>query len=323
MVPRDPFEIVSAMFRQAGEPPGRLVSCLPVDDGVRHSVWRIRTTVPTRDLFLKIPVARCVDSGIEVEAAVLAHPALRQFRAPTLMCVQRDGSTGAAILLTRALAGVPLNKLISAISATAWKRLCLDLCRWLAMFHSNAHLARMLRARSETWCGPYDPTFDAVHEAHQLCALREADLDTMLGRGWREALPPDSGREMRRPTDVVHGDLGPGNVIAVQRRGAAELSGVVDFESVRLGDGMWDVSMMAMRLLQDGKLREAAVWRDTAHRTWGSARLSEQVPGMLVWLHVSRFLAAKLDTTIDAPSSSAVLAEATAYLGSSGLPSSE
>lgn len=98
---------------------------------------------------------------------------------------------------------------------------------------------------------------------------------------------------------------------------AVTFSGVVDFESVRLGDGMWDVAIMAMRLLQQRQVHEAAAWREVACRMWGVSRLREQVPGMLVWIHVNRVLAAKRDPLVDVAPPRAVLAEVHAYLASS------
>lgn len=185
-------------------------------------------------------------AGVEREAQVLR--AIEGLRLAPELLDSGIASDGRPYLVTTVLPGRPLDTL-TGLDRSTLDGIIGDCATWLAAFR-DVEAGRLQM--------PVDPDDIAGSHPDLMQLLRPAagwwhEADALVAR---RLLGADFEGNVHSPAQTIHGSFDPRNLLCDEGR----LSGVVDFEATRAGDGAFDVAGMACELLLAGEPRAADRW---------------------------------------------------------------
>ncbi|MCA1693464.1 MAG: aminoglycoside phosphotransferase family protein [Actinobacteria bacterium] len=194
--------------------PAASATVCEVGGGHRHRCFEIRAR--DRRWFLKLDEDR--------EGATLACLS-GEAMVPQIVATGLD-DRGRTWLLTEALPGATARPATLDLRGVAW---------WLSTFgrHPSPRLGRLLTRRAEQFAGVWAANYDPRPHAYAASVDVRTPFTAAWCRGWK-------GR-----SEVVHGSLAVHNLLIGV---GGELTGVVDFEATRIGDGRWDIATLTLDL---------------------------------------------------------------------------
>lgn len=225
-----------------------------------NETWRCVLHGWPSAVFLKIQGERYPSDSVAEEGEALAFMAGRCRLVPALISRGVDAESGRAFIVVRGLPGHSLGTVLERSRNLQYHQTFTSLVNWLCDLRECTELRALLDRRAVTATGLWHPDFSPEEGIAQLLDST-CDQEFAWLREHSTRIRNATSTKSEKARDVIHGSLSTNNILVeLPVNSPGVLSGVLDYEAVRIGDVMFDVATLALHLLMVRSEDAALTW---------------------------------------------------------------
>jgi len=251
----------------------------------RNKTWRCELENREQAVYLKVQGGERHSRSVGDEANVLAVLSAASFPYVPKLLARGCDDTNGPYFVCEERPGCPLHTYLEEGDISEFEPFFGDVIDWLQHLQTLDCLRCVLEERSHV--GVYRKDFNPTTKARDLCTDLSATLDhgsLRRIRDWIEACP-----EVRTsaPFSIIHGSLSTHNLL-VATTSRPTLTGVLDFEAMRLGDLAFDVATLALYFLMCRCPSAARKWLSMCTNQLDTSQILERAVSFIIYLYLMR-----------------------------------